>query len=402
MKKEFVPVTSFIHTFDFSKYERIYQAYRTPKNYYLQTFFPIMEEIGYPGDSIRDQTNHLMLKNTFGIALLEGFNKWAKAGIKAFVTHEYRYFEMPVLNSQGNAIMDKWIENNVSIGGRISKTQGKTLHYNLTAETWLVGKDFGQLKVDFSTDLNFPLWGDTVHLAAKGYLHRLNPTFYERNYHSKHFWWDNSLEKTTRLRAEGLFAYDKTRTKLRVAIEELQNYTYFGMSYNATDSSRTSLTASVHQSPAILHVFTAQLDQKLSLGPVHWDNVITYQTTSDPYILPLPALNVFSNLYLKFVYARVLSVELGGAATYFTDYHAPDFLPQLNQYAVQENSDSKVSIGNFPIVDVYANLHLKHARFFVMMTNVTGNSFNKKPFLTPHYPLNRSVLKIGVSWNFFN
>jgi hypothetical protein len=130
--------------------------------------------------------------------------------------------------------------------------------------------------------------------------------------------------------------------------------------------------------------------------------VITYQTTSDPYILPLPALNVFSNLYLKFVYARVLSVELGGAATYFTDYHAPDFLPQLNQYAVQENSDSKVSIGNFPIVDVYANLHLKHARFFVMMTNVTGNSFNKKPFLTPHYPLNRSVLKIGVSWNFFN
>ncbi len=402
MKKEFVPVTSFIHTFDFSNHERIYQAYKSPTDYYANTYYSLLDDGGYPGDSIRDETNFLMVKNTLGIALLEGFNKWAKAGIKAFVTHEYRRVQLPELNSDGKAYLNNWTEQNVSVGGRLSKTQGKTLHYDLTAETWLVGEDFGQLKVDFSTDLNFPLWGDTVRLAAKGYLHRLNPTFYERHYHSKHLWWDNSLGKTTRLRAEGIFAYDKTNTKLRVAIEELQNYTYFGMSYNTTTSGRSAMTASLHQSEGILHVVTAQIDQKLSLGPVHWDNVVTYQTTSDPYILPLPTLNVFSNLYLKFVYANVLSVELGGSATYFTDYYAPDYIPMLNQYAVQENSDSKVSLGNYPILDVYANFHLKHARFFIMMTNLLGESMNRKSFLTPHYPLNRSVMKIGVSWNFFN
>lgn len=402
MKKEFVPVTSFIHTLDFSNYERIYQAYKSPASYYNNTYYPCSDDLTYPGDSIKDITRHRMIKNTFGVALLEGFNKWAKAGVKAFITHELRRFEMPSVNETGYAYMDSWTENNISVGGRLSKTQGKTLHYDLTAETWLIGEDFGQLKVDFSTDLNFPLWGDTIHLAAKGYLHRLNPTFYERNYHSKHLWWDNSLGQITRLRAEGIFAYDKTDTKLRVAIEELQNYTYLGMSYNKTATGRTALTASVRQSEAILHVITAQLDQKLALGPLHWDNIVTYQTTSDPYILPLPTLNIFSNLYLEFEYAHVLKVELGGAATYFTDYYAPDFLPQLNQFAVQENGDSKVSLGNFPILDVYANLHLKHARFFVMMTNVLGSSMNKKSFLTPHYPLNRSVFKIGVSWNFFN
>jgi len=402
MKKEFVPVTSFIHTLEYSNHEHIYQSYKTPKNYYANTYYPYTEGIGYPGDSVRDETRMMMVKNTLGIALLEGFNKWAKAGLKGFVTHEMRRFDMPALNEKGVAYLDRWTEQNVSVGGRLSKTQGHTFHYNLTAETWLVGKDLGQLKVDFSTDLNFPLWGDTVHLAANGYLHRLNPTFYERNFHSKHFWWDASLSKTTRLKAEGVFSYDKTRSKLRVAIEELQNYTYFDMSYSATNNGRTALTASVRQSSAILHVFTAQLDQKLTLGPVNWDNIVTYQTTSDPYILPLPALNVFSNLYLKFVYAKVLSVELGGAATFFTEYYAPDFVPQLNQYAVQTNSDSKVHIGNFPIIDLYANLHLKHARFFVMMSNITGKSFNKNSFLTPHYPLNRSVMKMGVSWNFFN
>ena len=81
---------------------------------------------------------------------------------------------------------------------------------------------------------------------------------------------------------------------------------------------------------------------------------------------------------------------------------APDYVPQIGQFAVHSNSNNKVSIGDFPIIDVYANLHLKHARFFVMMTNVAASSFNRKAFLAPHYPINRQVLKIGVSWNFFN
>ena len=119
-------------------------------------------------------------------------------------------------------------------------------------------------------------------------------------------------------------------------------------------------------------------------------------------MLPLPTLNVFSNLYLQFMVAHVLRVELGASATWFTKYYAPDYLPQLNSFAVQQNADSRIELGNFPFIDVYANLHLKHARFFVMMANATATSFNRQAFLAPHYPLNRAVLHMGVSWNFFN
>jgi hypothetical protein len=276
------------------------------------------------------------------------------------------------------------------------------LHYNLSAETWLIGKDAGQLRVDFDTDLNFKLWGDTLRLAAKGYLHRINPTFYERHFHSKHLWWDNSLDQMTRLRAEGVFSYEKTHTTLRVAIEEIKNYTYFSMNYNRNSAGLTGLTTKVNQSSTILNVLTAQLDQKLSVGPLHWDNILTYQSSSNSHILPLPTLNIFSNLYLKFLYAKVLTIELGGTATYFTAYCPPDFAPQLNQFAIQENEDNKVKLGNFPFVDVYANLHLKHARFFIIMSNVFGKTLNRMTFLTPHYPVNRSVMRIGISWNFFN
>ena len=408
MKKEYVPVTSFIHTLDLNNYNRIYQAYATPDDYYMNKYYSQGQR--FSNDSIYDQTRHLQVKNTFGIALLEGFNKYMKAGLKGFITHEYRKYEMPDLTEgTDTAYQRSWNENTVSVGGLLSKTQGNTLHFRLQAEAWLVGEDAGQLKLDFNTDLNFRLLGDTVRLAAHAYLHRLHPTFYQRTYHAKHLWWDNDdLSKETRTRIEGIFSYDKTDTRLRVAVEEIQDYTYYGMSYTPTyDTSgsmqgRTNMTAGVFQESGNINILTAQLHQNFRLGPLNWENVVTYQNSSNKDVLPLPTLNLFTNLYLKFRIARVLDVELGADGTYFTKYYAPDFCPMLNQFAVQQNEESRMEMGGYPFLDVYANMKLKGVRFFVMMTNVLNGSGNHMKFLAPHYPVNGNTLHLGVSWPFFN
>ena len=401
MKREFVPVTSFIHTAEVINHDRIYQAYRSPEGYYNDTYYALKPNGGYSGDSIYDQTKHLGVKNTLAIALLEGFNKYAAAGLKGFVSHDLRSFNMPDLEND-SAYMHRWTEHSISVGGQLTKTQGTLLHYDLLAEAWVAGEDAGQLKLDARGDLNFALLGDTMRLDARAYMHRTNPTFLQRRYHSKHLWWDNDLSKETHSHLEGKLTYEKTNTSLRVALDEIENYTYLGMSYAIDGEKRTGLTAGFLQHDASLTVLTAQLDQRLRLGPLHWDNIVTFQSSSDQDVLPLPKLNVFTNLYLQFMVARVLLVEMGASGTWFTKYYAPDYLPQMNQFAVQQNADSRMELGNFPLVDVYVNMHLKHARFFVMMTNVTGTSFDRMSFLTPHYPLNRSVLHLGVSWNFFN
>ena len=399
MKDEFVPVTSIFHTFEFNNYRRIHQAYLTPTDYYKDTYYK--QGTTYGNDSIYDQFNHRQIKNVLGLGLLEGFNKYMKAGLKAFISHEYRTFEMPdTLNSV--AYQSKWNEHNVTIGGVISKTQGRTLHFNLAAETWIAGADAGQLHVDFNTDLNFPLWGDTVRLAANAYFHRNRPVFFQTKYHSKHLWWDNDLSAETRTRIEGVFSYEKTKTTLRVGIEEIQNYTYFGMSYDATTNGRTNMTASVHQASGNINVMMAQLQQNFRLGPLNWENIITYQNSSNKDALPLPQLNVFSNLYLKFKIAKVLGVELGADAVWFSKYYAPDFCPALNQFAIQQNEASRIELGGYPFVDAYANFVLKGVRFFVMMSHVNAKSGSRMQFLTPHYPTNGSVLHLGVSWNFYN
>ncbi len=397
MKDEYVPVTSFIHTMKLDNYKRIYQAYNTPTDFYADNYVAGP----YAGDSIYDKTSHLRLQNTFAISMLEGFNKWAKAGVKAFVTSDLRRFVLP--SSDSNTATTSYNEHNLSVGGQLSKTEGKTLHYNVTAETWLLGEDLGQLKIDGAVDLNFPLFGDTVTLAAKGFFHCNNPTFYYRHYHSRHFWWDNtSLSKELHSRVEGLFSYRKTNTTLRVAFDEIQNYTYLAMGYNiADDHSRKGNTMEVRQKGGAITLLTLSLAQNFKLGPLNWENVITYQKSTDNDVLPVPDLNIYTNLYLRFKIAQVLKCDFGADGRYFTKYYAPDYSPALGQYAVQ-TGDNRVQTGNYPLVNIYANFHLKHTRFFVMMSHVNAGSGNRQYFLTPHYPLNQRVFRFGLSWNFFN
>ena len=61
-----------------------------------------------------------------------------------------------------------------------------------------------------------------------------------------------------------------------------------------------------------------------------------------------------------------------------------------------------VEIGGYPIVNVYANLHLKRTRFYVMMYHVNQGMSSPNYFLSPHYPINPRVLKFGLSWNFYD
>lgn len=84
---------------------------------------------------------------------------------------------------------------------------------------------------------------------------------------------------------------------------------------------------------------------------------------------------------------------------YFTSYYAPDYAPCIGQFTTQDEQ-TRMKLGNYPICNVYANLHLKHCRMYVLANHVnagTGNSF-----FVPHYPVNPLTIHFGLSWNFFN
>ena len=395
-KSEYVPVTSFIHTVKFDNYRRIYEAYQTPADYYLNEYYDAGR---LTGDSIYDQTKHWHMKNTFAIAMLEGFNKWAKAGLKAFASYDLRHYELPTMEGG----FEKYNEHALSVGGQLSKQEGKILHYNAVAEIGLTGVDAGTLAIDGNVDVNIPFLGDTLQVRGDAFFHRETPSFYYRNYHARHLWWENDLDKTIHTRIMGTLSFPKTRTKLRVAVDEIKNYTYFSQSYDITEEGlRTGVMVTPMQESGGINLLTAQLEQNFRLGILNWENQFTYQHSSKESVLPVPAFNAYTNLYIKFKVVKVLNVDLGADMRYFTSYEAPDYSPYMGQYTVQGNGENNVKIGNYPIVNVYANVHIKHTRFFVMMSHINAGQGDKNYFFAPHYPMNERVFRIGVSWNFFN
>ncbi|MBR2359851.1 MAG: putative porin [Bacteroidaceae bacterium] len=395
----FVPVTSFIHTAEVSSNEHSFIAYNEPTNYYLHDYMPY--------DSL-DKTTYLSVKNTLAIATHEGFSKWAQAGLTAFITHEYRRFSLPdTLIGSRREYRHKYDENVVSVGGRLLRTQGKTLHYDVTGETVIAGEDLGQFSIEGRGDLNFRLFKDTVRLDVHAYMKNLNPAFYFRHYHSHHYWWDNdNLDKIFRTRIEGGLTIDRTRTRLRAGVENVKNYTYFANTsqplLNNKGEVKSYLNAiNVAQCTDNIQVFTARLNQNFKLGILHLDNEVTYQKSSNNTVLPLPDLSLYHNLYIQFKIAKVLSMQLGADMRFFTKYTAPDYAPALGQF-VQQNQADKVEIGGYPFVNVYLNAHLKRTRFYVMMYHVNQGTGDSNYFLAPHYPINPRTFQLGLSWNFFD
>lgn len=398
MKDEYVPVTSFIHTATFDNYKRIFQANDTPDGYYLNDYY---DESLQTSDSIYDKTKHWELRNTLAVALLEGFNKWAKAGLKAFTTYELRHYTLP----NDDLTIGSYNEKTLYVGGQLNKTQGSVLHYNVTGTVGVMGDSNGEVTVDADADVNFRLLGDTVQLAAKAFFHSTSPTYYFTKYNSRHLKWDIDFDNTVHSRIEGIFSLNRTRTQLRVGFDEIKNYTYFAQSYdlqaNGTNYQRLNNTVAPIQEKSPISLLTLQLKQDFTLGMFNWENVITYQSSSNNNALPVPKLNIYSNLYIKFKIARVLKCDLGADVRYFTKYYAPDYSPALGQFTTQASEDNRVKVGNYPIVNVYANFFLKHTRFFVMLSHVNYTEGGKY-FFTPHYPLNQRLFRFGLSWNFFN
>ena len=261
--REFVPVTSFIHTLelDFNGRKYITQDDAQNRDYFEHTYF---------GNDSIDQFRRTNVRNTFGISLREGFNKWAKAGLTAFLTHEYRDFTLPDTTDVANQrVIKHYKENIVYVGGELTKTQGNLLHYNLLGEFAVAGEDAGQFRLEGNGDLNLKLLGDSVRLDVNAYIKNLNPIFYYRNFHSKHYWWDNNdLSKIMRTRVEGKLNFKRLGTTLRAGVENIKNYTYLANTSLPITNSAGEITsfknnAAVKQHSGNIQVFTAMLQQKL-------------------------------------------------------------------------------------------------------------------------------------------
>ena len=394
INRTYIPVSSFIWTFDYktNTHKFVNENATEDGEYFENSYLSV--------DGTNEETKYWRIRNTIGIDMLEGFNKYAKFGLSAYATHEVRRYTQvcdTMLTSSYKPenltpfpefdIEPKTIENLLWVGGQLTKQRGSILTYGATAQFGIVGSVAGDIDVSGHLSTHIPLLGDTVSIVGEGFFRNTEASFLLKNYISNHFAWKNDFGKIRRFRVGGRIEIPRFGTILSAGVENLQNYVYF------------NTLALPEQEGGSVQVFSASLSQNFRLGILHWNNRLTYQTSSNESVLPLPKLAVYSDLFLSFTVSKVLKINLGVDCNYYTNYYAPAYQPSTMSFYNQ----TEKKLGNYPFMNAYADMKLSKTRFFVMYSHLNQGMFGgNNYFAALHYPMNPSRFQLGISVDFAN
>ena len=405
VKIEYVPVTTFRHVFETTDATKKYIEKNAGQGFYTNIY--------RNPTSTLDSASCLTIKNTLSVTFEEEFNTWLRFGAMVYAMNEVQCHispigqtvELPATSNLlfGNfpitypltnlhAIPDtlygqRWT-NNTYIGGTLYKNQGKYIHYGFNGNICLAGYKLGEFQVNGHLDAGFKLGKDSMTLAAKAYIKNETPDYYLTHYRSNHYQWDNNFKKTYRFYVGGEIAYPTkwVQPKLDVSFENITQHIYF-----AEDGCPQQMEGNIQ-------VLAADLQLNITTPWVNLDNRIVYQHSSSTN-LPLPALTMYNNLYYHGTWVKALDVQIGVDMRFFTKYYAPILNPAIGQFCVQ----NKEQVGNYPVMNVYANFYVKYIRLklFAQYQHFNASFMSKQYFNMPGYPMAPDMFRAGLSWHFY-
>ncbi len=266
------------------------------------------------------------------------------------------------------------------------------IHWDATGDYVFLGDQMNDLSVKANARLDlFPFRRarkSPVSLDLHFETNLEEPEYYHQHYYSNHYKWDNEFGKISTTKIQGGLNIPKWRAGARVGYALLSGNVYY-------DS-----TGVVRQNNNPMSVLSASLDKNFVLGPLHLDNRILFQVSSDQDVIPLPALAVNSRWYLQLnVKRNIMQMQLGAEAWYNTKYYSPGWNPAVGAFYNQK----EVKYNNGPVIDAFVNIQWKRACIFVKFENVgKGWPMDKADYFSAHhYIRTQTALKLGIFWPFY-
>ncbi|MCH5240448.1 MAG: putative porin [Muribaculaceae bacterium] len=395
-REEYVPLAKAIYSFDWQHNRHGF------KNTNANEGDAYWENRYLSNSGTLDNTYINMMTNTVGLELIEGFRKWVKFGLSAYISYQIQKYKQTTFYTpidpdiaesltplpSNTYVPDVDTQHFLWVGGRFQKDKGKILRYAADVKFGLIGDGAGDIDLNGSVATKIPIKRDSIKIEAEGHFSNLSQPYLLQKYISNHFIWSNDFGKTRRYKVGGNLHIPWTKTTFSVGLENLQNYVYFN-------------SASLPQQyGGNVQVFSASLYQELKFGILHWNNSINYQKSSNSDILPLPELAVYSNLFLKFIAFKVLKVQFGVDCDYYTSYKSLTYQPATMSFHVQ--GENPIKVGNYPLINVYVNARLYKTRFYIQYSHLNQGWFSSNYFFMPHYPMNPRRLEMGLSIDFTN
>ena len=265
---------------------------------------------------------------------------------------------------------------------------------NLFKSTTLAGKakiiTLGYQIGDFSIDGQWRQYLGTEQrnfgkMVVNFNMSRRSPTWFESNYHSNHFRWENDFHAATYIRFDAYYHY--------------KSFTAGAKSTSINDLIYFNQEARPEQHDGFISVNEIYGTADLNLGRFKIEGLLSLQKSSNEDLIHLPLfLTKLKVGYSQPIFKKAATLQPNITVQYFTKYYADAYMPALRTFYLQDET----LVGNFPFIDFALAINVKQADIFIQYNNLFLLTGNHESFIAPHYPMRESRIFFGVNWRLFN
>lgn len=271
-----------------------------------------------------------------------------------------------------------------NIGGKLKKY----LNWKGAFDYTPIGYRSQDLKINGELDFSAYIRNKPLTLSGSVEYRIAEPSFWSQHYFSNHYVWNNSFKKE-----------NETRFSVKLLIPD------FGVEAGLTQSVITnkvyynseSMPTQYSDALSVTGVF---IRKDFRIIGFHFNNRVLLQWSSNKSVVPVPMASVNLTYFYEFnVVKNVLRLQIGADGYFNTKYYGFGYNPAIMQFYNQ----NEVQVGNYPVVDLFISGKWKRLRFLVKMQHFNYELFGGRNYMSvAHYPLNRRMFKLGISWNFYD
>ena len=244
--------------------------------------------------------------------------------------------------------------------------------------------------MNFGGNLEFTAYlkDKPLKISAGANYSMTNTSFWSEHYYSNHFKWNNSFDKEIETRFEGKITMEDYGLELGAKQSIMTNKVYYNQNSLPTQFADALSLSSVY------------LQKDFRIGGLNLKNRVLLQWSSSQSVAPVPLVSANALYYYEFdVVKNVLRMQVGVDGYFNTSYYGFGYNPAIMQFYNQQT----VKTGDYVWLDAFVSGKWKRLRFLIKLQHVNYELFGGRDyFQVAHYPLNRRMLKIGVSWNFYD
>jgi len=332
-------------------------------------------------DIIVDHTSYQKMNNE---AYMQ-FNAPLLGTLRAKANYfNYNYHYNSILYFDTQTIQDKLKGNAIAVGADWSTKFGK-LYLNADASSILSGDLTGNSikgSVMFKKDSVYSFKG-FAEITSK--TADFNKLLFQSDY--KDYNWQNNF-KNEQIKNVGVEFSFKNWASINASYNLIDNYTYFD---------ENSLPAQANET---LNYLKVKVTNSITFRKFTLDNTVMYQdVSSGESFFKVPEIVTRNTLYYSnyLFKGKPLYLQTGVTVKYFTAFNANAYNPLLSEFVLQNTTE----IGNFPLLDFFANAQIRRTRLYLKVENFGASFTGRNYYSAPTYPYRDLTVRFGLVWNWF-